>query len=149
MDTDFGSKVLQYLLLAILGVAVSYLLRWAGPEWHQEMWKDILYDRSAAIEACAAVQALNDPVPNPRAGQPSTLPGLSPQMRDILRQPNFIRPSAAEMNGRIAHARSRAAASRDRTLQSFTNSLQVTSDSDGRSQVVTTRTVEYCRQQGY
>lgn len=107
-------------------------------------------DRSAAIEACAMVATIESSVPNPSAGQPLNLPPGFPTIGGFNpREPDFIRPSEAELRTRIANARSRAAASGDTELQRLTDALRIVVDSDGRRNVAVGPVVGYCNRQGW
>ncbi len=107
-------------------------------------------NRASAIEACGLVAGINDPVPNPRAGQEVKRgPYLPPPLVPVY-EPNYIRPNDSTLRGRIAAARSRAATSGDAELQRQVDALRVTSDPDGLRPVVVVRSaVRYCNQKGY
>lgn len=107
-------------------------------------------DRSLAIETCALISGMNDPVPNPRAGQPLNLPPNFPTIPGFEpREPDFVGPSEAELRSRIAAARSRAAASGDEGLQRLSDAMRVSRDSDGRPRVYVAPILPYCAQQGW
>jgi hypothetical protein len=107
-------------------------------------------DRSLAIEACALISGINDAVPNPRAGQPLSLPPNFPTIPGFApREPDFVGPSEAELRSRIAAARSKAAASGDEGLQRLADAMRVSRDSDGRPRVYVAPILPYCAQQGW
>lgn len=103
-------------------------------------------DRSAAIATCGAFASMNDSVPNPSAGQSY----YSMVLKRTIAEPDFIRPSEAELRTRITSARRFAADSQDNDLQRLSDALRISSDGNGRPIVVVpTLFLDYCRQENY
>ena len=106
--------------------------------------------RSAAIEACFEARYLFASVPNPAAGQEIPNPEgqgrpqrLPPRGGSVRREPDFIRPSGADVARRIARIRSLAAQSGDRTLVRLADELERSPRRD------TSPLLSHCSSEGY
>lgn len=106
-------------------------------------------DRSAAIEACGAVSAINDWIPNPRAGEEKPFPEWARPPGYVSREPSIIFPSEAELRSRLTIARSRAAASGDAELQRKVDALELVPDHNGWPGFVVDHVLTYCRNSGF
>lgn len=106
-------------------------------------------NRSAAIEACGAVSAINDWVPHPRAGQEKSFPEWASPPGYVSREPQTMFAGEAELRNRLTIARSRAAASGDAQLQSKIDALELIPDHNGWPGFVVEHVLRYCRQNGF
>jgi hypothetical protein len=108
-------------------------------------------DRAAAIDACAANEALFAGVPNPSAGQQKPDISLSgtPSPFNVPRyEPNFLAPNRSQIQQRIAYIRSRSVASGDKRLERQADNIkfdnwQTTALSGSAAMGA------YCREAGY
>ena len=79
--------------------------------------------RADAIEACELARGLFDRVPNPKAGQPFTLPGGAPSPLPGV-QPSTINPGEETLRSRYGDIRVAAVRSGDSELEEALDSLE-------------------------